>query len=108
MVERPLDGDSGPDSLNGAGELGDDAVASGAEDATIMFGDKVCDDGSIGAQDLNGTVLIDGHEAAVADSISGEDRGEAASSRSRLHGRLPLGLDLSQPYSSSRPPEEAP
>src|SRR5262249_1019595 len=63
---RVLHGDGTLNGIHGTGEIGDETVASRAEDPASMRGDQVIDDNPIGRERAEGADLIPPHEAAVA------------------------------------------
>src|SRR6266404_6944100 len=71
-----LDRDSTLHGVNGAGEIGDEAIASRGEDPTAMRGDQSIDDNPVRVKGSERADLIEPHKAAVALDICCKDRGE--------------------------------
>jgi hypothetical protein len=85
---RDLHGDCALHSIDRAGEIRDDAVASGVEDATPMRRDQPVDDGAARLQPGERTDLVARHQPAVAGNVRGEDRGQFALYRVDRHAWL--------------------
>jgi hypothetical protein len=75
--------------IDGAREIGKNAVASRVEDPTAMRGDQAIDDGPVGRERVERANLILPHEAAVALDIGGKDRGELSFDGVRFQGSAP-------------------
>ena len=73
--------------IDGAGEIGDEAIASRVEDPTAMRGDQAIDDDPVSGEGAERADLIEPHQAAVALDIGGEDRGELPFDRVRFQRR---------------------
>jgi hypothetical protein len=71
-----------------AGEIGDDAVAGGVENAPAMRRDQPVDDDPAGLQPGERANLVVRHQPAVTGDVGGENRRELAFDR-RL-GHIPL------------------
>jgi len=82
-----LDLDSTLHGVDGAGEIGDEAIARRTEDPTAMRGDQAIDDGPVSRERAKGADLISAHEAAVTFDIGGEDRRELSFDGVRFHPR---------------------
>ena len=64
--------------LDRARELGDHAVAGGAEDPAAVPGDQLIDDLAAGVQQRERALLVGRHEARIADHIGRENDRELA------------------------------
>ena len=64
--------------LHRAGELGHDPVAGEIEDPALVLGDECRDHLLVGRQRLDGAVLVQRHQPAVADDVRRQDDGETA------------------------------
>ena len=62
------------DGINGAGELGQDTVASGVGDPSAMFRNEAVHDLAMGGQGAERSDLILAHQARIACHVSREDR----------------------------------
>jgi hypothetical protein len=71
-----LDLDGALSGADDAGELSQDAVASGVDDAPAMLADQRQDDALMGREVTHGRGLIRVHEPAVAGDIGGKNSGE--------------------------------
>src|SRR6266478_2035319 len=58
--------DSAFNGIDGAGEIGDETIASRVEDPTAMRGDESIDNDPVGREGTKGADLIEPHQAAVA------------------------------------------
>ena len=74
--------------IDRAGEVGDDAVAGGVEDAAPVRRDQLVDDGAARLQPGERADLVARHQPAVAGNVGGEDRGEFALYRMDRHAWL--------------------
>ena len=86
LGEGPLQRDSAGHRVEGAGELGEEPVAGGLDDAPAMRGDAGVE--HRGLQRLEAgqrALLVSAHEAAVADQIGSQDGCEPS-----LHGPSPF------------------
>src|SRR5262245_19409535 len=92
--ERLLHCDRALDGVDRTGEVGDDAVAGAAEDASAIGRDALVEDGAAGGQSAQGADLVLTHQPAVAGDICGEDRRELAD---RLFP-LAHGADKADPF----------
>ena len=81
-----LEIDGAAHRLDRAGELGQHAVAAGAEDAPVMPGDDVVDDLAEIAERADRPVLVVGGQARVADDVGDEDGGKLALDVRLFHG----------------------
>ena len=81
--------DSTFNGINCAGELGNKAIARGAEDPAPMRGDQSISDDPVCGEGAERAHLIPAHEAAVTLDIGGENRGELSFDRVRFHGSAP-------------------
>jgi hypothetical protein len=91
--ERCLHRDGTSDGIDRAGEVGDDAVTSGVEDAAPVRRDQFVDDCAAGRQPSQRADLVARHQPALAGDVGGEDRGQFA--LYRLDGHvwlLPIGV----------------
>ena len=92
LSDRRLDREGAFDRIDGAGEIGKDAVPGGREDAAAVSGDQPVDNGARGAQGPQRAELVQLYQVAVADDVRRENRGE-----------LPFDdLDFWHPGASSR------
>src|ERR1700733_2586892 len=71
---RCLHRDRASHGIDRAGEIGDDTVPSGVEDAAPMRRDQVVDNGPVGFQPRKRANLVAPHQPAVAGNVGGEDR----------------------------------
>src|SRR5262249_50293386 len=62
---RVLNFDAALHGINGAGKVGDEAIARGGEDPTAMRGDQGIDDGSVSRERAKCADLISPHQAAI-------------------------------------------
>jgi len=83
-VQSLLDDDRAIDGLDGAGEIGDHAVAGGAGDIAAVACDMFIHDGTMCGKRGEGPLLIFMHMAAVAFSIGDQDCGKLALDCGRL------------------------
>ena len=74
--------------IDRAGEVGDDAVAGGVEDAAPVRRDQLIDDGAACLEPGERADLVTRHQPAVAGNVGGEDRGEFALYRMDGHAWL--------------------
>ena len=86
--DRRLHRDRALHGIDRAGEVGDDAVAGGVEDAATMRRDQPVDDGAASLQPGERADLVARHQPAVAGNVGGEDRGEFALYRLDRHAWL--------------------
>src|SRR5690348_6113903 len=93
--------DSTLHGIDGADEIGDEAIASRVEDPTAMRGDQAVDDGSVTVESAERADLISLHESAVAFDIGCEDRGELPFDRTFFQGSAPPGSSIARPTTSS-------
>ena len=78
------------DGVDHAGELDQGAVAHQLDDATAMAGNERIDDRAAqGLEAVERARLVDCHEAAVADHVRAQNRGEPASDIVPCHGCAP-------------------
>jgi hypothetical protein len=91
---RPLHRHGALHGIDRAGEVGDDAVAGGVEDAAPMRRDQLIDDGAASLQPGERADLVARHQPAVAGNVGGEDCGEFALYRLNGHA-WPPGLTIS-------------
>jgi hypothetical protein len=75
--------------IDGAGEIGDETVASRIEDPTAMRSDQTIDDDPICGQGAKGANLINPHQAAIPFDIRCEDRRELSFDGVRFQGPAP-------------------
>ncbi len=95
LRDRVLHLNSTLHGINGAGEIGKNAVACRGEDPTAMRGDQPIDDDPVSRERAERADLIEPHQAAVALDIRGEDRGELPLDRVRFQGsHLPARIYL--------------
>jgi hypothetical protein len=73
---RPLHRHGALHGIDRAGEVGDDAVAGGVEDAAPMRRDQLIDDGAASLQPGERADLVTRHQPAVAGNVGGKDRGQ--------------------------------
>ncbi len=73
-----LNGERAAHGLDGACELGDEAVAGSAEDAALMVADGLADDVAVGRQRADGSFLVLAHQPAVVGDIRRKNGGELA------------------------------
>ena len=85
--------------IDRAGEVGDDAVAGGVEDAAPMRRDQLVNDGAAGLQPGERADFVARHQPTVAGHVGGEDRGQFALYRMDRHARL-----LPRYYNDARGP----
>jgi hypothetical protein len=90
-AELLLDGDRTAHRLDGAGELGQHAVAGGADDPSVMARDEILHRLPIGGKRAQRPFLVRTHQAGVARHIGAEDRGELASYAGCRHRRPGIG-----------------
>jgi hypothetical protein len=76
--DRSLCRDGALEGIDRAGEIGDDAIASGIEDAAPVRRDQPVDDDAARLQPSQRADLVARHQPAVAGNVCGEDRGEFA------------------------------
>jgi hypothetical protein len=86
--DRGLHRDRALHRIDRAGEIGDDAVAGGVEDAATVRTDQPVNDDAACLQPGERADLIPRHQPAVAGNVSGEDRGEFALYRMDRHAWL--------------------
>jgi hypothetical protein len=60
-------------SIHGAGEVGDETIASRVKDPTVMRGDQVIDDDPVSGEGPKRADLIEPHQAAVALDVRREN-----------------------------------
>ena len=88
LLEILLDFDGAAHSLDGASELGDDAVTGAPENPAMMVRDQPLDDLSVRVQRADSRFLVGLHEPAVADHVRAEDRGKSPFNFLPFHGSL--------------------
>src|SRR3954471_3286493 len=76
------------DSIDRAGEVGDDAVAGGVEYPAPVRRDQTVDDGAASLQAVERAEFIARHQPAIPGNVGGEDRGEFAFDRLDRHAWL--------------------
>ena len=86
--DRGLHRDRALHGIDRAGEVGDDAVAGGVEDAAPVRRDQLVDDDAARLQPGERADLVARHQPAVAGNVGGEDRGEFALYRMDRHAWL--------------------
>src|SRR4051794_32235660 len=74
--------------IDRAGEVGDDTVAGGVEDAAPVRRDQLIDDGATSLQPRERADLVARHQPAVTGNVGGEDRSEFALNRMDRHAWL--------------------
>jgi hypothetical protein len=77
-LERFLDLAGGADGLDGARELGEDAVARGVDDPAVVEIDDRVDDGPVRREQAEGGFLVISHEPRVSGHVGRQDRDELA------------------------------
>jgi hypothetical protein len=81
------------DGINRAGEVGNDAVTGGVEDAAAMRRDEPVHDHAARLKPVERANLVMRHQPAVTGNVSGEDRCEFALYRLDRHiWLLPISL----------------
>jgi len=75
---RRLHRDGTLHGVDDTGEIGDDAVPGGVEDAAPVRRDQLIDDDAARLQPGEGADLVARHQPAVAGDVGGENRGEFA------------------------------
>jgi hypothetical protein len=83
--ERLLDGDRAVERLDDARELGEDAVASRAEDLAVGAENQVVDDLAVRGERRQRPLLVGMHQPRVAFHVGGEDRRELSLERRGFH-----------------------
>jgi hypothetical protein len=86
LGDRFLNLDGTLHGIHSTGEVGDDTIASRAEDPAPMRGDQPISDDPICGERAKRANLVDAHEAAVALDIGGEDCGELSFDRVGFQG----------------------
>src|SRR5262249_26514536 len=86
---RVLNFDATLHGINGAGEIGDEAIACRVEDPTAMRGDQAIDDDPVSRQGAKGADLIEPHQAAVALDIGGKNCRELPLNGTCFQGSAP-------------------
>ena len=114
-VQLLLDLDAAADRFDGGRELGQDAVAGGADDAPVVARDQRVHRRPVRRQGMEGRLLVRGHETAVTGDIGAEDGGEPTLDVRGLHrygpevattvsvaGRRPVSMRASPRASTAR------
>ena len=83
--DRRLHRDRALHGVDRAGEVGDDAVAGGVEDAAPVRRDQPVDDGAARLQPGERADLVARHQPAVAGNVGGENGGQFAFDRLNRH-----------------------
>ena len=101
-----LDAERAVERVDGARELGQDAVAGGVGDAAAMLRDEAIRDIAMGVEQAQRAGLIDVHQAGVAGHIGAEDSSETAlddGARRRFIGVQPFDNSHPNRRSAQRP-----
>ena len=88
------------DGIDGAGKIGDNAVAGGVEDAAVMDPDQLVKDRAVGLQLAQRADFVDAHQPAVFGDVGGKDGGELAFDRLAVYHVALLTIPLPVRYFS--------
>jgi hypothetical protein len=80
-LQRRLDFRRAANRFDRAGELGEDRVAGGIEDAPMVLLEQRVEDRAMAAQRLHRRLLVLAHQPAITGDVGGENRGEPALQR---------------------------